>query len=89
MAIRPGNCSGARVRQYGGVQAVIAEPFPQSFRRGLEEAGIPRAWSTGHRWPDVGTCCQARRDQVVSFKGSTTVGKLVNQNAAPASRKCT
>jgi aldehyde dehydrogenase (NAD+) len=60
-----------------------------NFVRTLEEAGIPPGvvnLVTGG--PDVGTVF-ATHDQVkvVSFTGSTSVGRIVNQNAAPGFKK--
>ena len=60
-----------------------------NFVRVLEEAGIPPGvvnLVTGG--PDVGTVLATHEDvKVVSFTGSTTVGRLVNQNAAPGFKK--
>src|SRR2546421_10997135 len=60
-----------------------------NFVKVLEEAGIPPGvvnMVTGG--PDVGTVLSTHDDvKVVSFTGSTTVGRLVNQNAAPGFKK--
>jgi len=60
-----------------------------NFVKVLEEAGIPAGvvnMVTGG--PDVGTVLSTHDEiKVVSFTGSTTVGKLVNQNAAPGFKK--
>jgi aldehyde dehydrogenase (NAD+) len=60
-----------------------------NFVRVLEEAGVPKGvvnMVTGG--PDVGTQMSTdERISVVSFTGSTAVGRLVNQNAAPGFKK--
>jgi aldehyde dehydrogenase (NAD+) len=60
-----------------------------NFVKVLEEAGIPPGvvnMVTGG--PDVGTVLAMHEDvKVVSFTGSTTVGRIVNQNAAPGFKK--
>jgi aldehyde dehydrogenase (NAD+) len=60
-----------------------------NFVKVLEEAGVPRGvvnMVTGG--PEVGTLLSTHDDiRVVSFTGSTTVGRLVNQNAAPGFKK--
>jgi aldehyde dehydrogenase (NAD+) len=60
-----------------------------NFVKVLEEAGIPRGvvnMVTGG--PDVGTVLSSHEAiKVISFTGSTTVGRLVNQNAAPGFKK--
>jgi len=60
-----------------------------NFVKVLEEAGVPPGvvnMVTGG--PDVGTVlCTHDAIKVVSFTGSTTVGRLVNQNAAPGFKK--
>ena len=60
-----------------------------NFVRVLEEAGIPPGvvnMVTGG--PEVGTVlCTHHAIKVVSFTGSTAVGRLVNQNAAPGFKK--
>ena len=60
-----------------------------NFVKVLEEAGIPAGvvnMVTGG--PDVGTVLSTHDEiKVVSFTGSTTVGRLVNQNAAPGFKK--
>jgi aldehyde dehydrogenase (NAD+) len=74
---------------------VVFKPATQTplsavnFVKVLEEAGIPRGvvnLVTGG--PEVGTVLSTHDDvKVVSFTGSTAVGRIVNQNAAPACRK--
>jgi acyl-CoA reductase-like NAD-dependent aldehyde dehydrogenase len=74
---------------------VVFKPATQTplsavnFVKVLEEAGIPRGvvnLVTGG--PEVGTVLSTHDDvKVVSFTGSTAVGRVVNQNAAPACRK--
>jgi aldehyde dehydrogenase (NAD+) len=60
-----------------------------NFVRVLEEAGIPPGvvnLVTGG--PDVGTLLSTHEDvRVVSFTGSTAVGRIVSQNAAPSFKK--
>ena len=60
-----------------------------NFVKVLEEAGIPPGvvnLVTGG--PDVGTRLSTHDEiKVVSFTGSTTVGRVVNQNAAPSFKK--
>jgi aldehyde dehydrogenase (NAD+) len=60
-----------------------------NFVKVLEEAGIPPGvvnLVTGG--PDVGTRLSTHDEvRVVSFTGSTTVGRIVNQNAAPNFKK--
>jgi alpha-ketoglutaric semialdehyde dehydrogenase len=60
-----------------------------NFVKVLEEAGIPPGvvnLVTGG--PDVGTRMSTHDEvKVVSFTGSTTVGRIVNQNAAPSFKK--
>jgi aldehyde dehydrogenase (NAD+) len=60
-----------------------------NFVKVLEEAGIPPGvvnMVTGG--PDVGTVLATHEDvKVVSFTGSTAVGRVVNQNAAPGFKK--
>jgi acyl-CoA reductase-like NAD-dependent aldehyde dehydrogenase len=60
-----------------------------NFVKVLEDAGIPPGvvnMVTGG--PDVGTVLTTHDDvNVVSFTGSTMVGRLVNQNAAPGFKK--
>ena len=60
-----------------------------NFVRVLEEAGIPPGvvnLVTGG--PDVGTALTTHEKvSVVSFTGSTAVGRVVNQNAAPSFKK--
>jgi len=60
-----------------------------NFVKVLEDAGIPPGvvnMVTGG--PDVGTVLTTHDDvKVVSFTGSTAVGRLVNQNAAPGFKK--
>ena len=60
-----------------------------NFVKVLEEAGIPPGvvnLVTGG--PDVGTRLSTHDEvKVVSFTGSTTVGRIVNQNAAPNFKK--
>jgi acyl-CoA reductase-like NAD-dependent aldehyde dehydrogenase len=60
-----------------------------NFVRVLEEAGIPPGvvnLVTGG--PDVGTLLSQHDEvRVVSFTGSTSVGRTVNQNAAPGFKK--
>src|SRR3954469_17709993 len=60
-----------------------------NFVKVLEEAGIPPGvvnMVTGG--PEVGTVLSTHDAiRVVSFTGSTTVGRLVNQNAAPGFKK--
>jgi len=60
-----------------------------NFVKVLEEAGIPPGvvnLVTGG--PDVGTRMSTHDDvKVVSFTGSTSVGRTVNQNAAPGFKK--
>ena len=62
-----------------------------NFVEVLEEAGLPPGvvnLVTGG--PDVGTVLTGDdRVSVVSFTGSTTVGRLVNQNAAAGFRRFT
>ena len=62
-----------------------------NFVKVLEEAGIPPGvvnLVTGG--PDVGELMSTHDAvKVVSFTGSTAVGRLVNQNAARRSRRCT
>src|SRR2546422_7061360 len=61
-----------------------------NFIKVLEDAGVPRGvvnLVTGG--PDVGTLmCTRDEVKVVSFTGSTQVGRLVSQNAAPGFKKC-
>jgi aldehyde dehydrogenase (NAD+) len=61
-----------------------------NFVKVLEDAGVPRGvvnLVTGG--PDVGTLmCTHDEVKVVSFTGSTQVGRLVSQNAAPGFKKC-
>ena len=61
-----------------------------NFVKVLEDAGIPKGvvnFVTGG--PDVGTL-MSRHDavRVVSFTGSTQVGRMVSENAAPGFKKC-
>jgi alpha-ketoglutaric semialdehyde dehydrogenase len=61
-----------------------------NFVKVLEDAGVPKGvvnFVTGG--PDVGTLL-SKHDavKVVSFTGSTQVGRLVSQNAAPGFKKC-
>ena len=60
-----------------------------NFVRVLEEAGVPPGvvnLVTGG--PDVGTVLATHPDvSIVSFTGSTAVGRVVNQNAAPSFKK--
>ena len=60
-----------------------------NFVRVLEEAGVPAGvvnLVTGG--PDVGTVLATHPDvSVVSFTGSTAVGRIVNQHAAPSFKK--
>jgi len=60
-----------------------------NFVKILEEAGLPRGvvnLVTGG--PDVGTRMSTHDDvKVVSFTGSTAVGRIVGQNAAPTFKK--
>ncbi len=60
-----------------------------NFVKVLEEAGVPAGVVnivTGG--PDVGeVLCKHDAVKVVSFTGSTTVGRIVNQNAAPTFKK--
>jgi aldehyde dehydrogenase (NAD+) len=60
-----------------------------NFVKVLEEAGVPPGvvnLVTGG--PEVGTVFSTHEQiRVVSFTGSTTVGRLVNQNAAPGFKK--
>src|SRR3989475_2031031 len=60
-----------------------------NFVKVLEDAGIPPGvvnMVTGG--PEVGTVLTTHDDvKVVSFTGSTAVGRLVNQNAAPGFKK--
>jgi len=61
-----------------------------NFVKVLEDAGIPKGvvnFVTGG--PDVGTL-MSRHDavKVVSFTGSTQVGRIVSENAAPGFKKC-
>src|SRR5688572_7129163 len=74
---------------------VVFKPATQTplsavnFVKVLEEAGIPRGvvnLVTGG--PEVGTVLATHDDvKVVSFTGSTAVGRIVNQNAAPGFKK--
>ena len=61
-----------------------------NFVKVLEDAGVPKGvvnLVTGG--PDVGTLMSTHDDvKVVSFTGSTQVGRLVSQNAAPGFKKC-
>jgi alpha-ketoglutaric semialdehyde dehydrogenase len=61
-----------------------------NFVKVLEDAGVPKGvvnFVTGG--PDVGTLMsQHDAVRVVSFTGSTHVGRLVSQNAAPGFKKC-
>jgi acyl-CoA reductase-like NAD-dependent aldehyde dehydrogenase len=61
-----------------------------NFVKVLEDAGVPKGvvnFVTGG--PDVGTL-MSRHDavKVVSFTGSTQVGRIVSENAAPGFKKC-
>ncbi|HYU78690.1 MAG TPA: aldehyde dehydrogenase family protein [Vicinamibacterales bacterium] len=60
-----------------------------NFVRVLEEAGLPHGvlnMVTGG--PEIGELLTTQKDvSVVSFTGSTTVGRAVNQNAAPYFKK--
>jgi aldehyde dehydrogenase (NAD+) len=60
-----------------------------NFVRVLEHAGVPPGvvnLVTGG--PDIGTVLATHEQvKVVSFTGSTTVGRIVNQNAAPGFKK--
>ena len=61
-----------------------------NFVKVLEDAGVPRGvvnFVTGG--PDVGTL-MSKHDavKVVSFTGSTQVGRIVSENAAPGFKKC-
>jgi aldehyde dehydrogenase (NAD+) len=60
-----------------------------NFVRVLEDAGVPPGvvnMVTGG--PEVGTVFSTHDEiKVVSFTGSTTVGRIVNQNAAPGFKK--
>src|SRR5205085_2626628 len=60
-----------------------------NFVKVLEEAGVPAGvvnMVTGG--PEVGeVLCKHDAVKVVSFTGSTTVGRIVNQNAAPTFKK--
>ena len=61
-----------------------------NFVKVLEDAGVPRGvvnFVTGG--PDVGTL-MSKHDavKVVSFTGSTQVGRMVSENAAPGFKKC-
>src|SRR5882762_6716286 len=61
-----------------------------NFVKILDDAGVPRGvvnLVTGG--PDVGTLMSTHDEvKVVSFTGSTQVGRLVSQNAAPGFKKC-
>ena len=61
-----------------------------NFVKVLEDAGVPRGvvnLITGG--PEVGTLMSTHEGvKVVSFTGSTQVGRLVSQNAAPGFKKC-
>jgi alpha-ketoglutaric semialdehyde dehydrogenase len=61
-----------------------------NFVKVLEDAGVPKGvvnFVTGG--PDVGTL-MSKHDavKVVSFTGSTQVGRIVSENAAPGFKKC-
>jgi aldehyde dehydrogenase (NAD+) len=80
------------LRQHRRVQARDTDPslgrqLRQGARGGGRSPGVVNLVTGG---PDIGTRMTTHDEvKVVSFTGSTAVGRLVNQNAASGSRKST